>query len=143
MSAISRGDIIAFREKFAVVIFVLSNGELICAPLEIQPAYDHRAFIFLTPDMLHLEENVRFEASAILCVLGRTARHPDMAVCATIELNILDQIESIAAMEIRARKAEDFGHSSSASAIALPAGALMSSSSVWNGRRTPNRRLGG
>ncbi|MBO1360755.1 hypothetical protein J2D73_13260 [Acetobacter sacchari] len=143
MSKISRGDIIAFREKFAVVIFVLTNGELICAPLEIEPAYDHRAFIFLTPDMLHLEEDIHLETLAILCVLGRTTRHEDMAIRGMIESNVLDQIEFIAAMEIRARKAEDFGHSSSASAIALPAGALMSSSSVWNGRRTPNRRLGG
>ncbi|GBR07013.1 hypothetical protein [Acetobacter oeni] len=140
MKKIGRGDIIEFRQRYALILEKTIAGSIIFVPIEINVQYNHRA-LFCVKNFAELNEKKLSENNLYaLCVIGRSKIINEMKVCAHLHPEDIDSIEEISIMEYNARNNENSYGVSGESPLALSTGMTSGSSSVWNRKRAPARR---
>lgn len=139
MKKISRGDIIEFRNRYAIVLETTTSDQIIFVPVDVNVQYGHRA-LFYIPEAEFLKDELVHNQVYAICVIGKTILNDKMNTCGYLRPCDIDEIEAISIMEYNTRNKENLSGGSAESPLALSVGMVAGSASVWNGKRTPPRR---
>ncbi|NHO33789.1 hypothetical protein [Acetobacter fallax] len=140
MSKICRGDIIEFRDRYAIVLEKTKAEQIIFVPVELNIEYNHRALFIVRKVESLSDESLMRNGIHALCIIGRSPINGEMKICGHLHSQDIDDIEAVSVMEYNTRRSENTRGGSFESPLALSVGVMAGSASVWNGKRAPTRR---